>query len=117
MGEIRALASQHFGRPRFIFVPAPLYAAAAAMLKGVLREPERKLLNEIGLYLPYLTDTMLFDAARTQRDCEMGARAASGDAVGARREASWRGGKCGARWISFEVMEPDRLNSRDGNRS
>ena len=58
---VAGLASEHFGRPRFQIVPPEVFEAAIRKREAGLSEAERDLLEEIGIYRPYLAGDLRFD--------------------------------------------------------
>jgi thioester reductase-like protein len=63
--EIRDLASRHFGREKFTIVPPGEFMASLERAGGSVSEEERKLIDELSIYLPYLTGELRFDNANT----------------------------------------------------
>jgi thioester reductase-like protein len=59
--EIRELASRYFKRERFAIVPPDEFNAYVAKVRGRLSEKELGMLNELALYMPYLTGELGFD--------------------------------------------------------
>jgi len=66
--EIRDLASQHFGREKFVIIPPGLFYTCTAILKPLLAEKVREDLKEIRLYTPYLVHESLFDNSNTVKE-------------------------------------------------
>ena len=68
LGEIRDLASQHFGRGKFILVPPTLFFVYMAILRPFLAEKVREGIEELRLYTPYLANELLFDNSNTVKE-------------------------------------------------
>jgi hypothetical protein len=73
LGEIRDLAARHFKREPFTIVPPAQFEALIAKMAGRLSERELEAVEEIRLYMPYLTGGLLFDDAHTRRDTGLAA--------------------------------------------
>jgi len=71
LGEIRDLASQHFGRKKFIIVPPTLFFFYMAILRPFLAEKVREGIEELRLYTPYLVNESLFDNSNTVKESGM----------------------------------------------
>ena len=71
LGEIRDLASQHFGRKKFIIVRPTLFYVNMAILRPFLAEKVRKGIEELKLYTPYLVNESLFDNSNTVKESGM----------------------------------------------
>jgi len=61
LGEIAAIASAHFGREKFAIVPPEEFVAHVSNIRDGLGEKELGMINEIMLYMPYLTGELRFD--------------------------------------------------------
>jgi thioester reductase-like protein len=59
--EISELASRHFGRERFAIVPPEEFIERVSKMRSTLGEKELGMINEIMLYMPYLTGELRFD--------------------------------------------------------
>jgi thioester reductase-like protein len=66
--EIAALASAHFGKEKFAIVPPEEFAAHVSKIRSRLGEKELGMINEIMLYLPYLTGELRFDNSNALRE-------------------------------------------------
>ena len=66
--EIAALASEHFGREKFAIVPPTIFVANISRLEETLTEEMRDRIDEIMLYMPYLTGELRFDNSNTMRE-------------------------------------------------
>jgi len=66
--EISELASRHFGKERFAIVPPGEFAAYVSKMKDRFGEKELGMINEITLYMPYLTGQLRFDNSNAVRE-------------------------------------------------
>jgi thioester reductase-like protein len=66
--EVAELASVHFGREKFAIVPPEVFVANISMRKGKLTEEDMDRIDEIMLYMSYLTGHLEFDNSNTVRD-------------------------------------------------
>ena len=69
--EISELASRHFGREKFAIVPPDEFAAHVSKIRDGLGEKELGMINEIMLYMPYLTGELRFDNSRAVRETSL----------------------------------------------
>lgn len=69
--EIRDLASHHFGKEKFALIPPEEFNTYVAKTEGTLTEQERNMIEEIRLYMPYLTSELRFDNTNTVRDTNL----------------------------------------------
>jgi len=67
LDEIAQLAGLHFGKEPFAIVEPRAFAAQAAMMRDRVAPEQRDLIDEILLYMPYLTSDLVFDDANTRR--------------------------------------------------
>jgi thioester reductase-like protein len=65
--EIAELASIHFKKEKFAIVPPAEFAAYVTKVRERLSEKELGMINEVMLYMPYLTGELRFDNANTVR--------------------------------------------------
>jgi thioester reductase-like protein len=65
--EISELASLHFGRERFAIVPPEEFAAHVSKIRDRLGEKELGMIDEIMLYMPYLTGELRFDNSNAMK--------------------------------------------------
>jgi thioester reductase-like protein len=65
--EIAELASRHFGREKFAIVPPAEFVDHASRIIDGLGEKERDMINEIMLYMPYLSGEFKFDNSNAVR--------------------------------------------------
>jgi len=63
--EVVELAAQHFGRERLALVSPREFDALVAGRAGELSEDERNMIDEIGIYRPYLASSPEFDTSNT----------------------------------------------------
>ena len=66
--EIAALASAHFGKEKFAIVPPEEFVANISKMKGRLSEKDMDMIDEIMLYMPYLTGKLGFDNSNALRE-------------------------------------------------
>ena len=69
--EISELASRHFGREKFAIVAPEEFAAHVSKIRDGLGEKELGMINEIMLYMPYLTGELRFDNSRAVRETSL----------------------------------------------
>ena len=65
--EISELASRHFGKEKFTIVPPGEFTAYISKMKDRFGEKELGMVNEIMLYMPYLTGELRFDNSNAVR--------------------------------------------------
>jgi thioester reductase-like protein len=70
VGEVIALAAEHFGRERLALVPPAGFDAWVTSHAGKLSDDERDLIDEIRIYQPYLTSSPQFDTSNTREVTE-----------------------------------------------
>jgi len=63
--EVRDLASQYFAREKFVIVPPEEFMGYIARMERRLSEEERGMIDELNIYLPYLTSKLKFDNSNT----------------------------------------------------
>lgn len=63
--EIRDLASNHFGREGFVIVTPEEFNLYVSQTEDRLSEEERGMIDELRLYMPYLTSELRFDNSNT----------------------------------------------------
>jgi len=68
LAEISELASRHFGRERFSIVSPGEFIAYVSKMKDTFGEQELGMINEIMLYMPYLTGELRFDNSNAVRE-------------------------------------------------
>jgi len=73
LGEIASLASVHFGREKFTILSPREFVAGISKLKGKLGEKDMDAIDEIMLYMPYLTGELAFDNSNTLRETGLAA--------------------------------------------
>ena len=66
--EIRDLATEHFGREPFTIIPPEDFLAWLSSMEGELTDDEKRITDELKLYMPYLNTEMSFDNSGTVRD-------------------------------------------------
>ncbi|MDI6809648.1 MAG: SDR family oxidoreductase [Candidatus Eisenbacteria bacterium] len=66
--QIRDLASRHFRKEPFAIIPPEEFMAYISKAADRLSEEEREMIEEVKLYMPYLTGGLLFDDSNTRRD-------------------------------------------------
>jgi hypothetical protein len=62
--EVRDLASHYFGIEKFVLIPPVEFDRYVSEMAPKLSEEERDMLEEVKLYVPYLTCPMQFDNAQ-----------------------------------------------------
>jgi long-chain acyl-CoA synthetase len=67
LAEIRDLAAEHFGRDPFTIIPPEDFLAWLAGMEGELTDDEKRIMDELRLYMPYLGTRMAFDSSGTVR--------------------------------------------------
>ena len=65
--EIRNLASYHFGKEKFTLIPPEEFNVYVSKIANKLSEKERDMIDEIRIYIPYLTSKLKFDNSNTLR--------------------------------------------------
>ncbi|MDD4856766.1 MAG: SDR family oxidoreductase [Candidatus Krumholzibacteria bacterium] len=65
--EISELASRHFGRERFAIVPPEEFIERVSKMRSALGEKEIGMLNEIMLYMPFITGELAFDNSNAMK--------------------------------------------------
>jgi long-chain acyl-CoA synthetase len=73
LGEIAALASEHFGMEKFAIVPPEVFVANIPRMKEPLTEEIMDRIDEIMLYMPYLNGHLEFDNSNTLRETGLAA--------------------------------------------
>jgi long-chain acyl-CoA synthetase len=63
--EIRDLASSHFGREKLVLIAPEEFPVYVSRMEHRLSEDERGVIDEIRLYMPYLTSELRFDNSHT----------------------------------------------------
>jgi thioester reductase-like protein len=71
--EISELASLYFKKEKFTIVPPAEFAAYVSKMRDRLTEKELGVINEITLYMPYLTSELSFDNSNTVRETGLAA--------------------------------------------
>jgi len=66
--ELRDLASRYFGREKFALIPPEAFRASISRMEGGLSQEERDMIDEIRLYMPYLSSELRFDNSNTVKD-------------------------------------------------
>jgi thioester reductase-like protein len=66
LGELADLAARHFGRERFVVLPPEVFAQRIAGVESRMSEDERKRVDEIRIYAPYLAGDWHFDDSNTR---------------------------------------------------
>ena len=66
--EIRDLASQHFHREKFIIMPPEEFNAHVSEMEDTFSQEERDMIDEIRLYMPYMSSELQFDNSNTVRE-------------------------------------------------
>jgi thioester reductase-like protein len=66
--EIAELAGRHFGREKFAIVPPEEFVAHVSRIIDKLGDTERGMIEELLLYMPYLSGEIEFDNANTVRE-------------------------------------------------
>ncbi len=67
LAEVSELAAHHFGREPFRVIPPEEFERGVLRAQGGMSEEERKMVEEIRLYLPYLTGNWHFDDSNTRQ--------------------------------------------------
>jgi thioester reductase-like protein len=65
LGEIRDLAAHHFGRDCFALIPPEEFNAYVSKMENKLSQEERDRIDEIRLYMPYMSSELKFDNSNT----------------------------------------------------
>jgi len=68
LAEIRDLAAEHFGREPFTIIPPDDFLAWLAGMEHELTDDEKRITDELKLYMPYLNTEMSFDNSGAVRD-------------------------------------------------
>jgi long-chain acyl-CoA synthetase len=68
LAEIRDLAARHFGLEPFTIVPPDDFLLMLSAMEKELTEEEKRITDELKLYMPYLSTGMSFDNSGTVRD-------------------------------------------------
>jgi len=68
LSEIRDLAAEHFGRDPFTIIPPDDFLAWLSGMERDMTDGERRITDELKLYMPYLDTRMTFDGSSTIRD-------------------------------------------------
>ena len=68
LAEIRDLAAEHFGREPFTIIPPDDFLAWMAGMEHELTDDEKRITDELKLYMPYLNTEMSFDNSGAVRD-------------------------------------------------
>lgn len=68
LGEIRDLAGHHFGRDPFALIPPEEFLAYVSQMENRLSRGERDAVDEIRLYLPYMSSELKFDNSSALRE-------------------------------------------------
>jgi len=68
LAGIRDLAAGHFGLEPFEIIPPEHFLAGLAARESVLTEDEKRIADELKLYMPYLSTKMSFDNSGAVRD-------------------------------------------------
>jgi thioester reductase-like protein len=68
LAEIRDLAAEHFGRKPFTIIPPDDFLAWLSGMERDMTDGEKRITDELKLYMPYLGTKMSFDDSATLRD-------------------------------------------------
>jgi thioester reductase-like protein len=68
LGEIRDLAASHFGREPFTLVPPDRFTTFLSEMENTFSEDERQMMNELRLYMPYISGALQFDNSNTLKE-------------------------------------------------
>ena len=68
LADIRDLAAEHFGLKPFTIIPPDDFLLMLSAMEKELTEDEKRVTDELKLYMPYLTTAMSFDNSGTVRD-------------------------------------------------
>ena len=68
LAEIRDLAAEHFGREPFTIIPPDDFLAGLSARESELSKDEKRIADELILYMPYLSTEMSFDNSGAVRD-------------------------------------------------
>lgn len=71
LGEIRDLAGYYFGKEKFALIPPEEFNVYVSKIENKLSEEEHDMIDEIRLYMPYLTSELKFDNSNTMRETEL----------------------------------------------
>ncbi len=68
LAEIRDLAAEHFGLEPFAIIPPDHFLAGLSARESEMTDDERRIAEELKLYMPYLSTGMSFDNSGAVRD-------------------------------------------------
>lgn len=68
--EIRDLTGYYFGKEKFALIPPEEFNVYVSKIENKLSEEEHDMIDEIRLYMPYLTSELKFDNSNTMRETE-----------------------------------------------
>jgi thioester reductase-like protein len=71
LAEIRELAAEHFEREPFTIVPPDDFLAWLSGMDRELTDDEKRITDELKLYMPYLNTSMSFDSSASVEDSGM----------------------------------------------
>lgn len=68
LADIKELAAEHFGLEPFAIIPPEHFLAGLAARESELTDDEKRIADELKLYMPYLSTKMSFDSSGAVKD-------------------------------------------------